>query len=133
MERLIYQQKVLQVMAMRALFLGYRNVYITIFIYTQPSIARALLDYRYSILDASRERARELGINKGCLYSWRTINGNECSAYYPAGTAQFHINADIAYGIRTYFEATNDEEFMMQNGLEILIETARFWVEFEII
>lgn len=100
------------------------------FIYTQPSIARALLDYRYSILDASRERARELGINKGCLYSWRTINGNECSAYYPAGTAQFHINADIAYGIRTYFEATNDEEFMMQNGLEILIETSRFWVEF---
>lgn len=99
----------------RGAFLGYRNVYITIFIY-QPSI-KTLLDYRYSILDASRERARELGINKGCLYSWRTINGNECSAYYPAGTAQFHINADIAYGIRTYFEATNDEEFMIQKWL----------------
>ncbi|MFR5644119.1 glycoside hydrolase family 65 protein [Clostridium paraputrificum] len=100
------------------------------FIYTQPSIAKALLNYRHSILEHSRERARILGINKGCLYSWRTINGEECSAYYPAGTAQFHINADIAYGVRTYFEATKDEEFMQNNGLEILIETARFWFEF---
>lgn len=100
------------------------------FIYTQPSIAKALLDYRYSILDASRKRARELGINKGCLFAWRTINGEECSAYYPAGTAQFHINADIAHGVRTYFQATNDEKFMENNGLEILIETARFWFEF---
>lgn len=100
------------------------------FIYTEPEIARQLLLYRYSILEISKARARELGINKGALYAWRTINGEECSAYYPAGTAQVHINADIAYGVQTYLEATQDESFQFQEGLAILVETARFWIEF---
>ncbi|WP_317913896.1 glycoside hydrolase family 65 protein [Carnobacterium maltaromaticum] len=100
------------------------------FIYTQPETAKALLLYRYSILDKARARARELAIKKGVLFPWRTINGAECSAYYPAGTAQFHINADIAYGVERYFSATGDTDFMLTAGLEIMIETARFWVEF---
>lgn len=100
------------------------------FIYTQPETAKTLLLYRYSILDKARSRARELAIKKGVLFPWRTINGAECSAYYPAGTAQFHINADIAYGVERYFSATGDTDFMLAAGLEIMIETARFWVEF---
>ncbi len=101
-----------------------------LFVYTQPEVAKALLSYRHSILPKARIRAKELGVNKGILFPWRTINGEECSAYYPAGTAQVHINADIAYGVKLYFEATNDVEFMCEKGLEILIETARFWMEF---
>ena len=101
-----------------------------LFVYTQPEVAKALLSYRHSILPKARVRAKELGVNKGILFPWRTINGEECSAYYPAGTAQVHINADIAYGVKLYFEATNDVEFMCEKGLEILIETARFWMEF---
>ena len=101
-----------------------------LFVYTQPEVAKALLSYRHSILPKARVRAKELGVNKGILFQWRTINGEECSAYYPAGTAQVHINADIAYGVKLYFEATNDVEFMCEKGLEILIETARFWMEF---
>ena len=101
-----------------------------LFVYTQPEVAKALLSYRHSILPKARVRAKELDVNKGILFPWRTINGEECSAYYPAGTAQVHINADIAYGVKLYFEATNDVEFMCEKGLEILIETARFWMEF---
>lgn len=100
------------------------------FIYTQPEIARQLLKYRHTILPQARERARELSIEKGAWFAWRTINGHEASAYYPAGTAQVHINGDIAYATQLYYETTKDETFMKTYGLELLIETARFWTSF---
>jgi alpha,alpha-trehalose phosphorylase len=72
--------------------------------YTQPRIARNLLRFRHSMLPRARERARELG-QQGAMFPWRTINGEEASAYYQAGTAQYHLNADIAYAIRRYVQA----------------------------
>jgi len=98
------------------------------FTYTFPEIAKSLLSYRYSIIGKARERALELS-HKGVLFPWRTINGEEASAYFPAGTAQYHINADIAFGIHKYISATGDDNFLMENGLEIIIETARFWYD----
>ena len=99
------------------------------FLYTLPGIARSLLCYRYSILNQARARAREMGHPRGALFPWRTINGEECSAYYPAGTAQYHINADIANAVALYAEATGDEAFMRECGVEILAETARLWLD----
>ncbi|MCC5894261.1 MAG: glycoside hydrolase family 65 protein [Alkalibacterium sp.] len=99
------------------------------FLYTQPDIARSLLMYRYSILPQARERARTMAIDKGALFAWRTINGEEASPYYPAGTAQIHINADIAHAIYSYGEVTGDSAFMLKEGVEMLVETARFWME----
>lgn len=96
--------------------------------YTQPQIARQVLLYRYYTLPKAVERARELGYSAGALYAWRTINGEECSPYFPAGTAQYHINADIAYAVNQYAAVTGDHEFIYQYGLEILVETARFWL-----
>ena len=100
-----------------------------VFIYTQPAIARKLLEYRYSILPKARERARELGHEKGALYPWRTIDGEECSAYFPAGTAQYHINGDIAHAVCEYYNATEDLDFMAECGAEILVETARLFYD----
>ncbi|MEA1834896.1 glycosyl hydrolase family 65 protein [Methylobacterium durans] len=97
-------------------------------IYTNPSIARSVLKFRYDMLDKARARARELG-HRGATFPWRTINGEEASAYYAAGTAQYHINADIAYALRKYVEVTGDEEFLWSHGAEILIETARLWFD----
>lgn len=99
------------------------------FVYSKPEIARNLLDYRYSGLNKARERARQMSHAKGALYPWRTIAGEECSAYFPAGTAQYHINADIAYSIKLYVEATGDESYLLQHGAEIVIETARIWMD----
>jgi trehalose/maltose hydrolase-like predicted phosphorylase len=99
------------------------------FLYTQPEISRKLLEYRYYILDKARQRARQMAHRSGALYSWRTINGEECSANFPTGTAQYHINADIAFAIRRYYDATEDEDFMKRYGAEILCETARLWYE----
>ena len=98
------------------------------FLYSKPEIARKLLEYRYSGLEKARERARQMSHPKGALFPWRTIAGEECSAYYPAGTAQYHINADVAYSIKQYLEATGDDAYMLQFGAEIVMETARIWI-----
>jgi alpha,alpha-trehalose phosphorylase len=97
-------------------------------IYTSPRLARNVLQYRYSILDRARERARAVS-QKGALFAWRTISGEEASAYYAAGTAQYHINAAIAHGIVKYVDVTGDRDFLYEYGAEILVETARLWYD----
>lgn len=99
------------------------------FLHVAPEVARALLTYRYSILPCARDRAREMGHPVGALYPWRTINGREASAYYPAGTAQAHIDADIALAVKRYWEATGDDAFLAEMGAEMVCETARFYLD----
>ncbi|MBA2285555.1 MAG: glycoside hydrolase family 65 protein, partial [Ktedonobacteraceae bacterium] len=93
---------------------------------TMPSAAADALRWRYTILDQAREHARQLGL-RGAAFPWRTIVGTECSGYWPAGTAAFHINADIAYAVANYLEVTGDSAFEEEVGLELLVETARLW------
>jgi alpha,alpha-trehalose phosphorylase len=100
-----------------------------VFLMTQPEIAKNLLLHRYSILDSARARAKEMGHSKGALFPWRTITGQECSAFFPAGTAQYHISADIAYSYIQYYLVTKDEEFLKDYMAEVLFETARLWVD----
>jgi alpha,alpha-trehalose phosphorylase len=96
-----------------------------VFIWTNPELAKQLLLYRYNTLPQARERAKVLGHPIGALYPWRTINGEEASTYFPLGTAQYHINGDIAYAVWQYYEATGDYEFLRDYGAEMLVETAR--------
>lgn len=100
-----------------------------VFIWTNPELAKQLLLYRYHTLPQARERAHVLGHPIGALYPWRTINGEEASTYFPLGTAQYHINGDIAYAIWQYYEATGDYEFLRDYGAEMLIETARVFAD----
>jgi alpha,alpha-trehalose phosphorylase len=95
-------------------------------IYTAPRVARNLILFRHSMLDKARQRAREVN-QKGALFPWRTINGEEASAYYAAGTAQYHINAAIMYALKKYVDVTGDREFLHEYGAEMLVETARLW------
>ncbi len=99
------------------------------FLNCMPKKAKGLLEYRYNTLEQARERARQLSHAKGALYPWRTINGEECSANYPSGTAQYHIDADIAYAVKRYMDATQDEDFMLRFGTEMVFETARLWAD----
>lgn len=84
---------------------------------------------RYAQLEKGRLRARTLGHKRGVKFPWRTITGQECSSYFPAGTAQYHINGDIAYGVMQYYFMTNDDEFMACYGHEMILETALLWLE----
>ena len=93
---------------------------------TQPHAAAGVLRWRHMILDKAKDNARELDL-KGAAFPWRTIRGAESSGYWPAGTAAFHINADIAYAVTHYVDATGDTAFEEEVGLELLVETARLW------
>lgn len=106
------------------------EAYITpVFLFLDETIAKSMLEYRYTILDKAREQARLMGHETGALYSWRSIDGEEASAYFPAGSAQYHINGDIAFAAVRYLDATLDMDFLEKCGLEILLETARIWVD----
>ncbi|TFC48891.1 glycoside hydrolase family 65 protein [Cryobacterium sp. TMT1-21] len=105
------------------------EVYVVPFLtYTSPNAARSALRFRHSMLDHARARATELN-QLGALFPWRTINGLESSAYYAAGTAQYHIDADISYALSQYVAATGDEDFLAREAIDILVETARMWAD----
>jgi len=94
--------------------------------YTAPRAARDALGWRHRTLPAARQRARQLGL-AGASFPWRTIAGSECSSYWPAGTAAFHVNADVADAVARYAAASDDSEFAREAGTELLVETARLW------
>ena len=98
-----------------------------VFLHTDPALARKLLEYRHAMLPKARERARIMGHAQGALFPWRTIDGEECSAYYPAGSAQYHIDGDIAHAVRAYYDATEDLDFLARFGAELLAECARLY------
>ncbi len=103
------------------------EIYVAPFLtYTEPRITRNLLRFRHSMLEPARERAEEMS-ERGALFPWRTINGEEASSYYAAGTAQYHINADVAYAIKRYVDVRGDEGLLHEVGAEMLVETARLW------
>ncbi|MEO0264545.1 MAG: hypothetical protein ABIM17_04755 [candidate division WOR-3 bacterium] len=108
------------------------------YIYTNPKAARAMLMYRYNLLDAARENARKNGY-KGAQFPWESADtGQEETPKWGydylgkpvriwTGDIEYHISADIAFAVLEYVRATDDIEFLLNYGAEIVIETARFW------
>jgi alpha,alpha-trehalose phosphorylase len=99
------------------------------FILTNPKKARSLLMYRYHKLPEAKLEANKLGASRGAKIPWRTINGMEASPYYPAGSAQVHINSDVSFAVMQYYYATKDERFMVDYGFELILETALFLLD----
>jgi len=93
---------------------------------TEPVAVANALHWRHSTIPTAVERATQLGL-KGTAFPWRTISGPECSGYWPAGAAAFHINADIADAVVRYVDATGDEAFEQGEGFDLLAQTARLW------
>ncbi len=99
---------------------------LTVLDLTIPEAAAHALRWRHSTLPMAIDRARQLG-KAGAAFPWRTIAGAECSGYWPAGTAAFHINADIADAVTRYVAATGDTAFDGAVGVDLLVHTARLW------
>lgn len=105
------------------------EVYLVPFLmYTNPNVARNALRMRVNMLPQARQRASVMSL-RGALFPWRTINGEEASAYYAAGTAQFHIDADVAHAFMQYGSVTGDNQFLYRDGVAVLVETARMWTD----
>ncbi|MFC6295674.1 glycoside hydrolase family 65 protein [Lactiplantibacillus daoliensis] len=99
------------------------------FYWNHPELAKRLLMVRYQQLSHAKAYAQSLGLD-GALFPWRTINGEEASAYFPASTAAIHIDADIAYLVIRYYQITHDATFMRDYGQELLVETSRFYLSY---
>ncbi|WP_422526718.1 glycosyl hydrolase family 65 protein [Serratia fonticola] len=99
------------------------------FLHTMPQLAKSMLQFRIGTIEQARKIRQSLGYGRGVSYPWRTISGIESSPFFEAGTAQFHINSDIAYAFIRYFIVTDDVELFFFGGFEVLLETARFFSE----
>ncbi|MDR0386914.1 MAG: family 65 glycosyl hydrolase [Treponema sp.] len=99
------------------------------FTLTVPEIGRNFISYRHATLGEARKNAGALGHKRGALFPWRTIMGRECSGYFPSGTAQYHINGDIAWSVVSYYLAAGDFDFIVEKGAELLFECARLWMD----
>ena len=109
-----------------------------VYLHAFPEAARALIGYRYHTLPAARRKAASLGY-EGALYAWESADtGEETTPSVVvtpfgevlrvlSGELEHHISADVAYAVDAYVRATADEDLLRGPGLEILIETARFW------
>jgi kojibiose phosphorylase len=109
------------------------------FVYSHPQTARTLLAYRYRNLDGARRKARLMG-HRGALFPWESADkGVETTPPYGlgpdreivpilSGLMEHHISADVAWAVWEYWKGTADDEFMAAMGVELLLETARFWV-----
>ena len=105
------------------------EIYVLPFLtYTQPRIAHNLLAFRHSMLGRARERAAQMS-QRGALFPWRTVNGEEASSNFQQGTAQYHLNADIAYAVMRYAQVEGSGRVLGKIGAEILVETARLWAD----
>ena len=93
---------------------------------TAPDAAASALRWRHGTLPVAQQRATQLGFS-GAAFPWRTINGQECSGYWPAGTAAFHVGADIAAAVVRHVDIAGDAEFGRGPGMDILVQTARLW------
>jgi len=93
---------------------------------TAPHAAADALRWRWSTLDLARQRAQTVQV-QGAVFPWRTIRGQECSAYWPAGAAAVHVNADIAVAAARYVTWTGDSAFERDYALPLLAETARLF------
>lgn len=94
-------------------------------LYTEPALVQPLLTYRHGLLGAARRRARDVG-NRGALYSWNSISGEECATVFEASTAEYHLVSAVAWALHRYVQLSGDLDFLWERGAEILFETARF-------
>jgi beta-phosphoglucomutase len=95
---------------------------------TAPSLVRASLDWRVRTLEPARAHARELNHPIGALYPWRTIAGAEGSGNFLSGSAQYHINAAVAFALRLHHLGTGSAPIRREDA-EVLFETARIWMQ----
>jgi len=96
---------------------------------SRPQAARDFLEYRYRRLDAARQVAVEHGY-KGAKFPWTsTTDGHDVCPpdWERCGKRQIHISGDIAYAFENYLQWTGDQEFYDKCGIEIIVETARFF------
>ncbi len=111
-----------------------------LFAFTQPHIARNLLMYRYHNLAGARAKAASNGF-EGAQFPWESADvGVEVTPRWVphfedptqllriwTGDIEIHITADIAYATWLYWQASGDDDWLRDYGVDIILEGAVFW------
>lgn len=99
------------------------------YLYTDPLSAKSLLGYRYWTLEGAKKNAQRYHC-RGARYPWQSgLTGVEQCSMWEYADNEVHITADVAFGVMHYYLASGDEKFLFDKGIEILLETSRFWSE----
>jgi trehalose/maltose hydrolase-like predicted phosphorylase len=99
------------------------------FAYTDPAKARTLVGFRLQALDGARETAAQYGY-RGARYPWESDSlGRECCPNWQYRDHEVHVTADVAYGLAHYAKAAPDPGFLAGPASEVIIETARYWLD----
>lgn len=99
------------------------------FLYTDPSLAKTLVDFRVNNLESACKNAANYGY-KGAKYPWESDNlGNECCPNWQYKDHQIHITADVIYGILHYVKATGNESYFTGPASKVMVEVARYLFE----
>ncbi len=105
--------------------------------YHLPSVAKAILMYRYNRLNKAREYAKRYGY-KGAMFPWQSastgeeetqvLHLNPLSGKWDPDYSrlQRHVSFAIAYNVWSYFENTEDYDFMLKYGAEMFLSIAQF-------
>ncbi|MCU6733304.1 glycosyl hydrolase family 65 protein [Diplocloster agilis] len=97
------------------------------YLYTAPQKARSLIEFRYRMLEGAKKNAARYGY-PGARYPWECCqSGLEQCSNWQYGDMEVHVTADVIYGLWHYCKATGDTEFLLNQGLEMMVETARYW------
>ncbi len=98
------------------------------YLHTHPEVAEHLLAFRHRTLEGARRNAKHLG-GSGAAFPWMT-DSDEGFEQGPWGIGEYlwHQNADIAYAIDQFVRTTGNTQFMLEQGLEMIVESARFWM-----
>ncbi|WP_106849929.1 HAD-IA family hydrolase [Blastococcus sp. Marseille-P5729] len=103
-----------------------------------PAVTDGLLMYRFRRLGEARAAAADLGL-KGAMFPWQSgsdgqeetqvVHLNPMSGQWDPDLSrnQRHVNAAIFYNIWSYYQATDDFQFLRDSGAEMMLEIARFW------
>lgn len=98
------------------------------YLFTNPKAARNLVESRFHHLDNARNLAKEFNY-KGAIYPWQTIDGSEECPIWEYTFGEIHINAIVPYAVYLYVNTTGDKEYLYKKGIEVVLETSRFWVD----
>lgn len=91
-------------------------------------VTKNLLKYRRQQLPQAQHNARQQGL-KGALYPMVTFTGVECHNEWEITFEEIHRNGAIPYAIYNYTNYTGDETYLAHEGLDVLVEVARFWAD----
>jgi trehalose/maltose hydrolase-like predicted phosphorylase len=93
-----------------------------------PEMAKSVLEYRFSRLEAAKRNAFSHGY-RGAMFPWESSDeGTEDTPVWAlTGPFQHHITGCVGWAFWKYYQVTKDKIWLRDRGYPVLKEVADFW------